>query len=73
MEKESNKMTSNIPSTQCVTNNNRKQILNYLNHQVNKQADKITNAQLEIAAVKVVLCDAKQRLERIKNRENQPK
>lgn len=68
MDKESNKMTSNIPST-----NNRKQILNYLNHHVNEQADQITNAQQEIAAVKVVLCDARQRLVRIQNRENQPK
>lgn len=72
MDKELIKMTSNIPSTKNVSTN-RKQILNYLNHQVNKQADKITNAQQEIAAVKVILCDARQRLDRIKNRENPPK
>lgn len=72
MDKESNKMTS-ITSTTRYATGNRKQILNYLNHQVNKQADKITNAQQEIAAVKVILCDARQRLERIKNQANPSK
>lgn len=72
MDKELNELTSNNPSTYG-TNTNRKQILNYLNQQVNKQADQITNAQQEIAAVKVVLYNARQRLERIKNRENQSK
>lgn len=56
-------------STQCAAAN-RKRILDYLNQQVNKQANQITSAQQEIAAVKSILCDARQRLERIKNREN---
>lgn len=72
MDKKLNELTSNIPSTPGEAMN-RKQILNYLNQQVNRQADQITNAQREMAAVKVVLRDARQRLERIKNRENQSK
>lgn len=69
MDNESNK---NIPTEECVTTN-RKQILKYLNHEVNKQADHITNAQREIEAVKRILGDARQRLERIKKPVNQSK
>lgn len=71
MDNESNKITQSTSSTQCVII--RKQILNYLNQEVNKHTLQIANAQREIAAVKMILGDAKQRLERINNRENQPK
>lgn len=67
-----NEFTSNITSIQRAAAN-RKQILSHLNQQVNEQADRIKNAQQEIAAVKKTLGDALQRLERIKNRDNQSK
>lgn len=72
MDNKLNEMLSNVPSAKSAALE-RKQILNHLHHQVNQQAHQITNAQQEIAAVKTILNDARQRLERIKNRNIQSK
>lgn len=71
MENGSNKFKSSTSSAQYVAV--RKRILDYLNREANKHADQISNAQREIAAVKVILTDARQRLERINHRQQQTK
>lgn len=74
MDKESKEITSKeiTASIQCFAAN-RKQILNYLKHEVDEQTNRITNAQQEIVTLKTVLSDARNRLERIKNGENPTK
>lgn len=67
---ESNEINSHT-SSQFVAAN-RKQILNYLQHKVDEQTDRMTNAQREIAALKATLSNAKQRIERMKNGKTQP-
>lgn len=70
---ENSKWTMNKESSESVgTSNqiafNQSKQLHYLKQQVNQQNDKIEDAQREIATMRTVLCDARQRLERMKRR-----